>query len=90
MPFFFEAAILSRMRSPVTSRSNWAKDKRTFRVNQSSHTGRRVERLGDRNEGLLMRVEEFNQLGEVGERARQPVDLVDDNHVDSSRPNIVQ
>jgi hypothetical protein len=26
MPFFFDAAILSRMRSPVTSRSNWAKD----------------------------------------------------------------
>lgn len=24
MPFFFEAAILSRIRSPVTSRSNWA------------------------------------------------------------------
>ena len=34
MPFLFEAAILSRIRSPVTSRSNWAKDKRTFRVNR--------------------------------------------------------
>ena len=32
MPFFFEAAILSRIRSPVTSRSNWANDSRTFRV----------------------------------------------------------
>ncbi|GJD97885.1 hypothetical protein OCOJLMKI_5124 [Methylobacterium iners] len=32
MPFFLEAAILSRMRSPVTSRSNWAKDNRTFSV----------------------------------------------------------
>src|SRR5262250_2119817 len=31
-PFFFEAAILSRMRSPMTSRSNCAKDNRTFRV----------------------------------------------------------
>ena len=30
MPFFFEAAILSRMRSPVTSRSNWAKDYSTL------------------------------------------------------------
>src|SRR6202023_1581662 len=30
LPFFLDAAILSRMRSPVTSRSNWAKDKRTF------------------------------------------------------------
>src|SRR5437763_12767973 len=34
MPFLFEAAILSRMRSPVTSRSNWAKDKSTFRVSR--------------------------------------------------------
>src|SRR5258705_9987193 len=34
MPFFLDAAILSRMRSPVTSRSNWAKDKRTFRVSR--------------------------------------------------------
>jgi hypothetical protein len=32
IPFFFEAAILSRIRSPVTSRSNWAKDNRTLRV----------------------------------------------------------
>ena len=32
MPFFFEAAILSRMRSAVTSRSNWAKDRSTFSV----------------------------------------------------------
>ena len=34
MPFFFEAAILSRMRSPVTSRSNWAKDSNMLRVNR--------------------------------------------------------
>src|SRR6202030_3148859 len=34
IPFFFEAAILSRMRSKVTSRSNWAKDNRTLRVNR--------------------------------------------------------
>src|SRR5256885_1560612 len=31
-PFFLEAAILSRMRSPVTSRSNWANDSNTFSV----------------------------------------------------------
>ena len=34
MPFFLEAAILSRMRSPVTSRSNWAKDSSTFSVSR--------------------------------------------------------
>src|SRR5215468_5538664 len=32
IPFFFEAAILSRMRSPMTSRLKCAKDNRTFRV----------------------------------------------------------
>jgi hypothetical protein len=32
MPFFLEAAALSRMRSEVTFRSNWAKDNRTFNV----------------------------------------------------------
>src|SRR3954451_22041371 len=34
MPFFFEAAILSRTRSPMTSRSNWAKDSRMLRVSR--------------------------------------------------------
>lgn len=33
-PFFLEAAILSRIRSPVTSRSNWAKDSKTFSVSR--------------------------------------------------------
>ena len=34
MPRFFDAAILSRMRSPVTSRSNWANERRTFNVSR--------------------------------------------------------
>jgi hypothetical protein len=34
MPFFFEAAILSRILSPVISRSNWAKDSNTFSVSR--------------------------------------------------------
>jgi hypothetical protein len=34
IPFFFDAAILSRISSPVTSRSNWAKDNRTFSVSR--------------------------------------------------------
>ena len=33
-PLRLEAAILSRMRSEVTSRSNWANDSSTFRVNR--------------------------------------------------------
>ena len=34
MPLRLEAAILSRMRSPVTSRSNWAKDKSMLSVSR--------------------------------------------------------
>src|SRR5271157_333937 len=37
-----------------------------------------------------MSVEQFDQLGEVGERARQPVDLVDDDHVDPVSANVVE
>src|SRR5271166_2203725 len=33
-PFFLDAAILSRMRSPVTSRSNWANESNTLRVSR--------------------------------------------------------
>jgi hypothetical protein len=31
-----------------------------------------------------MLVEELDQLGEVGERAGQPIDLIDDDHIDAS------
>src|ERR1700758_3287997 len=80
IPFFFEAAILSRMRSPMTSRSNCAKDNRTLRVRRPievvvlnccvTETNRRDPRVGD-----------LDYLGKIGERAGQPVDLVDDNGI---------
>ncbi len=47
-------------------------------------------RDSDRDEGDAVRVEQLDQLGEVGKRPRQPVDLVDDDHVDLARPHIVQ
>ena len=34
MPFLREAANLSRMRSPITSRSNWAKESRMLSVSR--------------------------------------------------------
>jgi hypothetical protein len=37
-----------------------------------------------------MRVEQFDQFGEVGKRSRQPVDFVDDDNVDLARPDIFQ
>src|SRR5271168_5385507 len=55
---------------------------------QPSHAGRGVERLGHRDEGDAMGIECLDQLGEVGERAGQPIDLVDDDHVDPSRLHV--
>ena len=37
-----------------------------------------------------MFVEEFDQLGKVGERAGQPVDLVDNDHIDPVSANVVR
>src|SRR6202030_3053413 len=38
---------------------------------QPPHTGRRVERLGDRDEADAVRVEQLDQLCEIGERASE-------------------
>ena len=81
MPLRLEAAILSRMRSPVTSRSNWAKDSSTFSVSRPMRGGG-VELLGDRDEGDAAGVEHLDDLGEVGQRPGQAVDLVDHDDVD--------
>ena len=35
-----------------------------------------------------MGIERLDQLGEVGERAGQPIDLIDDDHVDPSRLHV--
>ena len=37
-----------------------------------------------------MLIEEFHQLGKIGERTGQPVDLVDDDDVDLAGADIVQ
>jgi hypothetical protein len=37
-----------------------------------------------------MRVEEFDQLCEVSERAGQPVDFVNDDHVDPASANVIK
>ena len=46
---------------------------------QPAHRRRRVELLRHRDERGAVRVEHVDDLGEVGQRARQPVDLVDDD-----------
>jgi hypothetical protein len=35
-------------------------------------------------------VEEFDELGEVGKRSCQPVDLIDDDDIDLAGPDLVQ
>ena len=85
----FEAAILSRMRSLMTSRSNCAKDNKTLRVRRPIR-GRGVELLRHRNKGRAPGIQDLDDLGKIGDRAGQPVDLVDDQGVDPSRGDIVE
>src|SRR5207302_6156429 len=83
MPFFFEAAILSRMRSPVTSRSNWANDNSTLRVSRPIELVVLNCWVTETNEHAFG-VEDLDQPGKVGKRSRQPVDLVDDHDVNAA------
>ena len=48
---------------------------------QPTHAGRGVEALRHADERGAAAVEDFDDLGEVGEAAGQPVDLVDDDDV---------
>ncbi len=63
-----EAANLSRMRSPITSRSNWANDEQDVE-RQPAHRRRRVELLRDADERDVVLVEYLDNAGEVGQRA---------------------
>jgi hypothetical protein len=74
---------LSRMHSPVTSRLNWANERSTLSVSRS-HARSGVELPGDRDERDAAGIEDLDHLGEVGERAGGPVDLVDHHHVDTA------
>src|SRR6516162_8147224 len=55
---------------------------------QAPHRGRCVELLRHRNKRGAPGVEDLDDLGEIGERAGQPVDFVDDDRVDSPRGDI--
>ena len=89
MPFWREALILSRMRSPAISRSNWAKDKSTFSVSRPMEVVVLNCWVTATND-TPCRIQNLNDLGEVGERARQAIDLVDDDHIDALCPDIVE
>ena len=57
---------------------------------QPPHRRGRVERLRHRDEGDLVAVEHLDQLGEVGQRAAEAVDLVDHHHIDQPVLDILQ
>jgi hypothetical protein len=55
---------------------------------QAAHAGRGVELLGDGDEGDAAAVKDLDELGKIRKRARQPVDLIDHDHVDLPFLNI--
>ena len=84
-----DAAILSRMRSPAISRSNWANDSGVLSV-QAPHRGRRIELLRHRHKGRIVRIEDVDDLGEIGKRPGQAVDLVDNDDLNLPGLNVLQ
>src|SRR3984893_16291836 len=52
------------------------------------HRAPRVELLRHRDERHSLGVEEFDQPSKIGERAGQPVDLIDDHDVDPAGPDV--
>jgi hypothetical protein len=89
MPFFFDAAILSRIRSPRDLALELGEGEQHIE-REPAHAGGSVERLGDRDERHALRVKNLDDLGEIRQRSRQPIDLVDDDHVDLADANVVQ
>src|SRR6267154_4067778 len=59
-------------------------------VTAHPHRGRRVELLRHRHKGGTPRIEDLDDLGKIGERAGQPVDLVDNDGVDPPRREVTQ
>ena len=75
------------MRSPIDLTLELRKGQQDIQ-GQAPHRGRRVELLRDRHERGARRIEDLDDLGEIGERAGQPVDFVDDDRVDPPRGDI--
>jgi hypothetical protein len=57
---------------------------------QPPHRGRCIELLGDRDERHAMAIEQLHELGEVGQRAGQPVDLVNHDDIDLAGFHVCQ
>src|SRR6266849_3549187 len=81
IPLRLEAAILSRMRSPVTSRSNCANESKTFSVRRPIEVVVLNCWVTATNE-TPRAIEDFDHFGEVRQRAREPVHLVNYDCID--------
>jgi hypothetical protein len=57
---------------------------------QPPHGSGGVELLGHGDEADTLLVELLHDLGEVGQRSRQPVDLVDNHRIDALRSNVFE
>jgi hypothetical protein len=55
---------------------------------EPAHRGGGVELLGDGDERHSVRIEQFDHLGEVGQRAGQAIHLVDDYDIDEAFTDI--
>src|SRR6266550_6569512 len=80
MPFLFEAAILSRMRSPMTSRSNCAKDNSTFRVKRPIEVVALNCCVTDTKDAPL--------ASRISTILAKSVDLIDDHDIDPTRRDV--
>src|SRR3954452_10553635 len=79
-PLRLDAAILSRIRSEVTSRSNWANDSSTFRVSRPIEVVVLNCCVTDTNDTLCWSNNSTNLAKSA--RSRQAVDLIDHNDID--------
>ena len=57
---------------------------------EPTHGRRCVELLGDRDEGDVMGIEQFDQFCEVGQRSGEAIDLVDADDIDLAGSDICQ
>jgi hypothetical protein len=57
---------------------------------QAPHGGRRIELLRHRHKGRIVRIENVDNLGEIGKRPCQPIDLVDNDDLNVPGLDVLQ
>src|SRR5215831_1455685 len=88
-PLRLEAAILSRMRSEVTSRSNWANDSSTFNVSRPMDVVVLNCWVTDTKDTLCWSNSSTSLAKSANERVRRST-FVDDDHVDLAGAHVVE